>query len=70
MTGRSGTPTRGLARLIRIGVLGGASMALAAAGHVVGGGMLPSVGVLLVTGLLVGIGAPEVGMLVMICGLL
>ena len=58
MTGRSGmAPTRGLARLIRIGVLGGASMTLAAVAHVLGGGMLPTAGVLLVTGLLVGIGA-------------
>jgi hypothetical protein len=58
VTGRSGVaPTRGLARLTRIGALGGASMTLAAVAHVLGGGMLPTAGILLVTGLVVGISA-------------
>jgi len=43
------TLTGGWARLARAGVLGGASLFLATAGHVVGGGMLPGAGLLALT---------------------
>ena len=43
------TLTGGWARLARAGVLGGASLFLATAGHVVGGGTLPGTGLLALT---------------------
>ena len=43
------TLTRGWARLARAGVLGGASLFLATAGHVLGGGTLPGAGLLALT---------------------
>ena len=43
------TLTGGWARLARAGVLGGASLFLATAGHVVGGGTLPGAGLLALT---------------------
>ena len=47
---RAADPTRGWARLARAGVLGGGSLFLATAGHVVGGGVLPGPGMLAVLG--------------------
>jgi hypothetical protein len=43
------TLTGGWARLARAGVLGGASLFLATAGHVIGGGTLPGAGLLFLT---------------------
>lgn len=43
--------TGGWARLARAGVLGGASLALAASGHVIGGGVLPGGGLLALLGI-------------------
>lgn len=47
---RADDPTRGWVRLARAGVLGGASLFLATAGHVIGGGALPGPGMLIVLG--------------------
>lgn len=43
-------PAQGWARLARAGILGSASLFLATAGHVIGGGALPGAGLLAVTG--------------------
>ncbi len=51
------TPTRGWARLLRVGALGASSMLLAGSAHVAGGGALPSLGILAVLSLLVGLTA-------------
>ncbi|HEY5821274.1 MAG TPA: hypothetical protein VIT20_04830 [Propionibacteriaceae bacterium] len=51
----SAAPTRGARRVLRIGLLGGSSLALACLAHVVGGGVLPSAGVLLVTAAVLGL---------------
>lgn len=48
-------PSRGRVRLLRWAALGGSSMALAAAAHLIGGGRLPGVGVLTLAGALVGL---------------
>lgn len=56
-TNRSHPATRGLWRLARIFALGGVSMLLATAAHSIGGGRLPSAGVLLVATFLVGLTA-------------
>jgi hypothetical protein len=50
-------PTRGWVRVLRVGVLGGVSLALATAAHLGGGGRLPSAGLLIVVGLLLGLSA-------------
>lgn len=50
-------PVRDGQRLLRVGVLGGSSMSLATGGHLLGGGQLPSAGVLAVTAVLLGMGA-------------
>ena len=49
------TPTTGRVRVARAGVLGGTSLVLATGAHVLGGGSLPGVGVLLVAGMLLGL---------------
>lgn len=48
-------PTIGRVRAARTGVLGGTSLFLATGAHVLGGGSLPDVGVLLVAGMLLGL---------------
>lgn len=48
-------PTHGPTRLVRVGVLGTTSMALAAGAHLLGGGQLPSPGVLVVVAFLLGL---------------
>lgn len=48
-------PTRGLLRAFRIGTLGATSMLLATTAHLMGGGQLPSLGVLAVAALAVGL---------------
>jgi hypothetical protein len=48
-------PTVGVWRVARVGVLGGLSLLLATGAHLLGGGSLPGVGVLLVSGLLLGL---------------
>jgi len=48
---RSRELTRGWVRLARAGVLGGASLTLATAAHVLGGGVLPGTGLLAVAGM-------------------
>ena len=50
-----GSPARGAVRAVRVGLLGTASMTLATTAHLMGGGPLPPVGVLIVSGLLVGL---------------
>lgn len=54
------TPTTGVPRLVRVAVLGGASLGLACAAHLVGGGQLPSAGVLVIAGFLIGLAAVTV----------
>ena len=51
----SPTPARGAVRALRVALLGAASMTLATTAHVVGGGSVPPVAVLVVSGLLVGL---------------
>jgi hypothetical protein len=53
-------PTSGVARLARVGVLGGTSMLLACAAHGLAGGRLPSAGVLAVAAILLGLVAVTV----------
>lgn len=53
-------PLTGWSRLLRVGVLGSAGMLLATGAHLVGGGRLPSAGLLLVTTFLVGLVAVTV----------
>lgn len=53
-------PLSGWSRLLRVGVLGSAGMLLATGAHLVGGGRLPSAGLLLVTTFLVGLVAVTV----------
>jgi hypothetical protein len=48
-------PSAGRWRVARAGVLGGLSLLLATGAHVLGGGPLPGVGVLLIAGLLLGL---------------
>jgi hypothetical protein len=48
-------PTAGRVRVARASVLGGTSLLLATGAHVLGGGSLPGVGVLLVAGMLLGL---------------
>lgn len=48
-------PLTGWSRLLRVGVLGSAAMLLATGAHLLGGGRLPSVGLLVVTTFLVGL---------------
>lgn len=48
-------PTTGAHRLVRVAALGGTSLVLACAAHMVGGGHLPSAGVLIVAGILIGL---------------
>lgn len=48
-------PTTGVPRVVRVAVLGGTSLVLACAAHMVGGGQLPSAGVLIVAGILIGL---------------
>ena len=50
-----GSPARGAVRAVRVGLLGATSMTLATTAHLVGGGPLPPAGVLVVSGLLVGL---------------
>ncbi len=50
-----GSPARGGIRAVRVGLLGTTSMTLATTAHLIGGGPLPPVGVLIVAGLLVGL---------------
>jgi hypothetical protein len=52
--------TRGLPRMFRVGVLGAVSLGLATAAHLAGGGRLPSPGVLILAGLLLGLSAVTV----------
>jgi hypothetical protein len=47
---RSRELTHGWVRLVRAGIVGGASLTLATAAHVLGGGALPGAGLLAVTG--------------------
>jgi hypothetical protein len=54
---RRHAPSRGRVRVLRAAVLGSASLTLAAAAHVIGGGDLPSAGVLGVAAFLVGLSA-------------
>ena len=49
------SPARGAIRAVRVGLLGTTSMTLATTAHLMGGGPLPPVGVLIVSGLLVGL---------------
>jgi len=56
----SASPARGGTRAARVGLLGATSMTLATAAHAVGGGPVPPAGVLLVSGLLVGLVAVTV----------
>ena len=49
------SPARGAIRAVRVGLLGTTSMTLATTAHLIGGGPLPPVGVLIVSGLLVGL---------------
>lgn len=51
----AGGPTRGVLRTVRVAVLGATSMLLATTAHLVAGGQLPSIGVLLVAGVTVGL---------------
>lgn len=51
------SPVRGTGRAIRAGVLGGTSMLLAGGAHLMGGGVLPAPGVLVVVAALVGLTA-------------
>jgi hypothetical protein len=53
-------PTTGRLRLARVLVLGGTSLALASAAHLLGGGRLPEPGVLAVVALLLGLAAVAV----------
>ena len=53
-------PTSGTVRFARAGVLGGLSLLLAVGAHVLGGGQVPAAGVLLVSALLLGLGAAVV----------
>ena len=53
-------PTTGLVRLARVLVLGGSSLALATGAHLLGGGRLPTPGVLVVVALLLGLAAVAV----------
>ncbi len=50
-----GSPARGAVRAVRVGSLGATSMTLATTAHLLGGGPLPPAGVLVVSGLLVGL---------------
>ena len=49
------SPARGAIRAIRVGLLGTTSMTLATTAHLMGGGPLPPVSILIVSGLLVGL---------------
>jgi len=49
------SPARGAIRAIRVGFLGTTSMTLATTAHLMGGGPLPPVSILIVSGLLVGL---------------
>lgn len=53
--GPAPVPSTGRVRVARAGVLGGTSLLLATGAHVLGGGSLPGVGVLVVAGVLLGL---------------
>lgn len=55
--GVEASPVRGVGRAVRAGVLGGASLLLAGSAHLIGGGALPTPGVLVVVAALVGLTA-------------
>ena len=52
---RAASPVRGWRRAVRTALLGGSSLLLAGSAHSLGGGLVPSLPVLTVTGLLIGL---------------